>query len=216
MKQWWSRLVVLAALAAPMGIAHAAADEETGTSDAPPAEQARAVVQELESGLIEVMRKAEELAFKGRKETLEPVVERTHDLMFIARVALGRHWSELDASQQQEYLQAFRELTLSTYAGRFDGYNGETFKPLEESDRGGGRWLVRSKLITGKGKEISFDYVLHRDDQAWQIINIMTDGVSDLAMKRAEFSRLMRDGGFQNLVGKIEDEAERYREESAS
>ena len=40
----------------------------------------------------------------------------------------------------------------------------------------------------------------------WRIINIVADGVSDLALKRAEYQRVFASGGIDGLVAELEQQ----------
>jgi phospholipid transport system substrate-binding protein len=50
---------------------------------------------------------------------------------------------------------------------------------------------------------------MQQDGASWKIINIVADGVSDLALKRAEYQRLFASGGIQGLIAELEEQAER-------
>jgi len=56
---------------------------------------------------------------------------------------------------------------------------------------------------------------LHRDGEQWRIVNIVVDGVSDLALKRAEYGRLMDAGGFQAVLDELAQQTERLRARAA-
>jgi len=159
------------------------------------------VVEHLQQSLIQVMRKGEQLDFEERVEFLAPVINQTHDIELIIKTILGATlWHELDQPQQTLIIETFRQLSVATYAGRFKAYSGEQFELLEQRDLPRDQKLVRSQLVTGDGGGVSFDYVLHHLDDHWAIINILFDGVSDLAIKRSEYRSILQRDGFQSLV----------------
>lgn len=168
-------------------------------ADETPAE----VITHLHNGLISTMKDAGSLGFTGRYARLQPLITSTLDLDYIARFALLRFWAGLDHSQRADYLDIFRQLTVSTYASRFDGYNGERFRLVEEQSLPRERCLVRAALIKGNGEPIEFEYILHQTAGHWRIINIIVDGVSNLAIKRTEYSAVMKDAGFETLLDKL-------------
>jgi phospholipid transport system substrate-binding protein len=57
--------------------------------------------------------------------------------------------------------------------------------------------------------DVSLEYLLHEGDGGWRIINIVADGVSDLALKRAEYQRVFASGGLDGLVAELEQQTER-------
>ena len=94
----------------------------------------------------------------------------------------------------------------------FDGYSGERFKVMDEEQQKPGRTLVRSVLIKSDGEEIHLDYVLNREDGGWQIININTNGISDLALKRAEYTSVIKKEGFDGFLTKLDKKISEFSE----
>jgi phospholipid transport system substrate-binding protein len=168
------------------------------------------VVRQFQSELLSVMKKANELGYQGRYSKLEPLVKKSHDLRTIARIVTGRAWNRLSDEQRQDFVNLFARLSVATYAHNFDGYSGETFKFEGETKTSRGDILVHTALIESDGKEISFDYILRRRDGHWLIINIIADGVSDLALKRSEYTGIIRREGFESLTAKLKNKIANY------
>lgn len=178
-----------------------ASSETTDNANNPKPDSAYTVVQDLQHSLLEAMQKGEELDFPERFEFLADVVDRTHDIELIIKTILGATlWYQLEQSQQELIIKTFRQLSIATYAGQFDQYNGEQFELIEQRDLPRDQKLVRSQLLRGDGDTVTFDYVLHQKNGQWRIINILFDGVSDLAIKRSEYRSIMQREGFQPLI----------------
>ena len=170
-----------------------------------------AVVENFQAALIGVMQEAAKLGYQGRYERLEPAVKQSHDLSQIARIALGRYWSQLSEQQRTTFVDTFTRLSIATYAGQFDGYSGETFKVLSDEHPAADRALVRTLFTEAQGNTRHFDYQLRReDDGRWRIINIVVDGVSDLALKRADYTSILRREGFDTLLAKLQEKIAHY------
>jgi len=158
------------------------------------------VISRFHESLLEAMREGSKLGYRGRLELLAPAVERSHDLDFIARTTLGSHWAELGPEQQRMFTDTFRQLSISSYAGWFKSHEGERFEFVEQQPMPRDQVLVRSQLVQVKGKVVRFDYVLRQTKDGWRIINILADGVSDLAMKRVEYRAILEKDGFAALI----------------
>jgi len=163
------------------------------------------VIERLDTALIALMKAGPELDPQGRFDRIAPTITATHDLDFIARFALGSYWDGLTEEQRGRYLAAFRDISIATYASRFNAFDGEHFQIVAEELLPGGDARVRSVLATGDGKEVAFEYRLRRRDGPWRIINIVADGVSDLALKRSEYTGVMRREGIAGLLARMED-----------
>ena len=158
------------------------------------------IVSRLHETLIKAMREGAKLGYRGRLELLASVVNQTHDLDFIARTTLGANWTQLDAGQQRTFTDVFRKLSIGTYAGWFKSHEGEHFEILEQQAMPRDQIMVRSRLVPLKGEPVRFDYILRQGKEGWRIVNILADGVSDLALKRVEYRAILQRDGFQTLI----------------
>jgi len=165
-------------------------------------------VNSLHSVLLKGMRGGDKLGFHGRFKLLAPIVERSHDLDFIAKIILGKLWTKFNREQQQIFISHFPKLSISTYAGWFKEYDGENFKYIDQKTMPRNYVLVRSQLIRSNGDTVSFDYLLRQDKKDWRIINILADGVSDLALKRVEYRSILGQKGFKVLINMLKKKIE--------
>ena len=177
----------------------------SAASDASPA----APVETLHRTLIEIMRAASGPAATGgaaasRERSLAPVVREVFDLGRLARVALGPHWSALDSRQRARMVAVVSRYTAASYAARFGGYSGERFETTGTRALRRGRVLVRTLLHPPDGEPVRLDYVVQPAQDGWRIVNVIADGVSELALRRAEYEAVMAAEGFEALVGRLE------------
>lgn len=192
----WPR--VIAALLFCLGNAHA---EVTGP------EAATAVVRDLHETLLESMKAGAALDFEQRKQRLRPMIERTHHFDVITGFMLGRHAAGLDEEQFEQVVAALERLSLAEYATHFDDYNGETLRILEASPIGDQRAMVAAELTRANGDSVSLDYMLQFHEGRWGVVNVIADGVSDLALRRAEYSRVLREEGYAALLERLRRQA---------
>jgi phospholipid transport system substrate-binding protein len=168
------------------------------------------IVENLHTTLLAVMKDGVQIGYKGRYDRLEPLIKASFDLPFISRTVMGRYWETLNQEQRSKFIETFSELSIATYAGNFDSYSGERFKTISEKEVSGGRIQVQTRLIKSDGGEIRLDYILHRIDYQWRIINVIAEGVSDLALKRAEYSAFIKNKGFDALLVKLNEKIAQY------
>jgi phospholipid transport system substrate-binding protein len=168
------------------------------------------VVEKLHTELLDVMKQAKALGYKGRYQRLAPVVISSYDLPFISKVVVGRYWSEFSPQQREQFVNTFIKLSIATYANQFNGYSGEHFKTISAEESTRGRLLIRTVLIKSDGEEVALDYVLHQNEHHWQIINVIAQGVSDLSLKRAQYTSCLKKEGFAALLQKLNDKIKSY------
>jgi phospholipid transport system substrate-binding protein len=167
-------------------------------------------IDELHVALIDVMKQAEVLGYDGRAEKLAPVIPAYFDTGFMAQVSLGSHWKSASEADQARFLEAFKRFMIANYAGQFDGFSGQEFKTLGEEPARKDTVLVKSILINPKDDDVELNYRLREVDGAWKIIDVYLDGtVSELALRRSEFSGIVRRENFDALIAAIDKRIEK-------
>ena len=168
------------------------------------------VVENLHRTLLLAMKEGKEIGYQGRYDRLAPVITAGFDMPFIAKIVLGRFWETFDNEQRSKFVETFNRLSIATYAANFDTYSGERFKVISEKEVSGGRILVQTQLIKSDGGQVQLDYLLHRVGSQWRIINVVADGVSDLALKRADYTTFLKSNGLDPLLIKLNEKIVQY------
>lgn len=177
-------------LAAPLSAVQAAEPAET--------------VNQFHATLTEAMSKSAKLGCEGRNKLLQPAVDATFDLAFLAERALRRHWKTLDAQQHERFLAALRNSVITTYATEFAQAGAVSFSTTGSERQANGDVVVHT-LLTPKGaSSITLDYVLKPRNEHWQIVNVLASGVSDLALRATQYDGLMKSDGFDALMTRLE------------
>lgn len=173
-------------------------------------EVASQVVQGFQSELLDVMQQGDKLNFEQRFEQLKPAVIKTHDLAKITRIIVSKEWKNLTKEQKQELIQKFSTLSIASYAHYFDGFSGQSFKVESVKQLSPVQIYVHTFLVLPDDKDVSMDYLLKKRGEDWRIINIITNGVSDLALKRSEYVAVIRKSGFDVLITEISAKIEKF------
>lgn len=182
----------------------------TAIGSAVAGETAKQVVDKFQAELIDVMKNGKKLGYSGRYEKLNGAVSSSHDLAKIARIVVGKEWEKLNADQQQKLTDVFSRLSVASYAHNFKDYAGESFAVDSEEQTARGGVVVHSHLSIPDEKDVKFDYMLKEKGDSWRIINIIANGVSDLALKRSEYTTILQREGFDALIAKINEKIDNY------
>jgi phospholipid transport system substrate-binding protein len=192
-----ARAGLLAALLLLPGLA-------AGEAEAP-ADPSTRVVERLHGALLGVMQEAEKLGYQGRHDRLAPVVSELFDLPFMAEKSVGRYWGEAGSEDRQRLVAVFTRYIVANYANRFDGWGGQQFETLGSEPSARGTVLVRTRLLDPAGENVALDYRLRDAGGQWRIIDIYLDGkVSELALRRSEYSSLIKREGFEALLAALD------------
>jgi phospholipid transport system substrate-binding protein len=159
--------------------------------------------------LLSVMQQAKVLGLKGRYEKLDPAIRKAFNLPLMTRLSVGPDWVKLSPEEQQSLTVAFSDLSVSTYAARFDGYSGEHFDVDPNPTQTTGGVIVNTKLVQTNGEDVQLNYLMRDGDAGWQILDVFLKGtVSELATRRSEFSTVLRRDGAEALVRVIQTRAD--------
>lgn len=170
------------------------------------------VVNGLHDTLLNSMKHGKEYGCEGRVKHLQPVVDASFDVPLIAQTVMRKHWSELSEAQRSQLIAAFRDTTVLTYASQFSSFGGEAFSTQETQPMPNGDQLVHARLQPNGGDSVAFDYILRQSkDGSYRIINVVADGVSDLALRSTQYTRLFEQKGFDGLIGWLADQNKKMR-----
>ncbi len=183
---------------------------------ADPVDDARKPVDRLNETLIDAMKGAKQLGYPGRYKLIEPVVKDTFEFEAVSQIALGGHWKKLDKQQKTAFMAKLIDLSIATYAAQFNSYAGEAFKFEGGQDIKNGRLLLRYNFTAPKEKPIKFEYIVGELNGQWQIINIIVDGISDLALKKAQYTSVIDREGFDSLLNKLSQKITDYANNNSS
>jgi len=197
----WLRRVACAALLAtapgPAALAGPAPSEQTAR---------------LNAALIAAMQGGSALGFDGRYQLIDGVAREVFDFAGMARAAAGSFWATLGDGGQARLVEAFTRLSVATYAARFDGFSGERFEVKGESPAGRGVVLVANNLIKNTGDPVAINYYFRDGEGGWRVADVMLEAkYSELAVKRSEFTAVLKSDGLAGLLARIEDRIRQFR-----
>lgn len=200
------RLKALAiALSALIGVQTAIASIARADDAKPAKSTAKETIEEFHAGLLDIMMHAKELGFQGRIDKLEPLMKKTFDLEFMASKTVGRVWRQLSAADQARWVNIFTRFTTANYAGRFTGFTGEEFVTIGIEDAASGTQVVLTQIVIPKEDDVQLNYRVVERDGNWKVIDVFLNGtVSELALRRSEYSAALKRSGFEQLVASVE------------
>ena len=173
---------------------------------AEPAANASTAIDALHAALLDVMKNAVALGYDGRAAKLSPVIPEHFDTVFMARKAVGRHWKTASDEEKRRYLDAFQRFMVANYAGQFDGYSGEHFETKGEEPAKMDTVIVHTVLVVPDDEDVELNYRMRQVGERWKIIDVYMDGtVSELALRRSEFSSIVKREDFDALIAAIDE-----------
>ncbi len=164
---------------------------------------AKAVVEKLHASLLAAMNGGAPLGMQGREDMLAPVIESSFDFDSICRIVTGRYWKAATDEQKARFTSVFKKLSVATYANNFSSFAGEKFQ-TEGSEADHDALVIRTTLHPTDGDPVPLNYLLRQTNGEWRIVNVVAQGVSDLSLKRADYTAVIKNEGFDSLINRLE------------
>jgi phospholipid transport system substrate-binding protein len=164
------------------------------------------MVARFHDALLDAVKTTSGKGYSARESAILPVVAASFDTRAMARIAAGGYWDTLSEMERSQLASAFADLTTASYAVRFRAYTGQRFAVLAEQAAPQDRMLVRAQIMRGSGETFGLSYVLEKSatPQGWSIIDVwLNNTVSELALRRAEFSPVLREKGGAALIADL-------------
>ena len=169
----------------------------------------RSVVEGFHENLLAVMKEADSLGAGGRYQRLEEPIATAFDLQRMIRVACGAHWKKADQDTRDALTDAFRRMSVGTYAAQFDGFSGQAFETVGEKPGPQGTTLVETHITDPDDDPVALTYVLKQVDANWRIADILLDNkISQLAVRRSEYRRVLKQKGVDGLIATLNGKAD--------
>jgi phospholipid transport system substrate-binding protein len=172
------------------------------------AEEATATVRGFYDALLSTMKEGQNLGAKGRFEKLEPVIRKSFDLPYMARMTIGPEWAKFTDAQKQEMTLAFGRYITAQYANNFDSYSGEKLNVHAEQASSYGR-VVQTQITPPDADAVAINYLLRQEGDSWRISDVYLGGtISELSVRRSEFVSILRRDGIEGLIRTLNRKAD--------
>jgi phospholipid transport system substrate-binding protein len=170
---------------------------------AAPSDPAVIQVKTLTDALLESMRAGAAQSITERSRKLQPVIEQVFALALVAHFAVGPEWTSFSPDQQKGIIAAFTRFTVANYAHNFNSYDGQKFEIDDNVATRGQDKIVRTRIIPTHDTPVSLLYRMHEVDGAWKIVDVFSNGVSELALRRTDFGAALAAGGPPELIAHL-------------
>ena len=163
-------------------------------------------IQTLDDALV-AGAKAGNLSSPKVRETLR----ESFNLAVMAQVAVGAPWATMSDKEHAAVIEAMSRYTEARYAREFRDFNNQTIviDPVVQS-RGPDR-LVKAEIREKGEPPLKLGYRLREYNGQWRIIDVIYNGVSQLATQRSEFADTIRTGGAAALVKSLDQATARLK-----
>ena len=166
------------------------------------------LVQQTTEEVLAVIRERQDQLDNDPKAVFDLIRERVlphFDFELMSRFVLARNWRQASESQQQRFVEEFRELLVRTYGTSLSEYSGQEVRylPMQSSGEEDDRVTVQTEILQQGGPAIPLDYKLHRTDDGWKVYDVVVDGASLVLNYRSQFASEVARSGIDGLIERL-------------
>ena len=128
------------------------------------------------------------------------------DLNLISKFVLSKAWKNASDEQKENYLIAFKDYFVSSYANKLDQYTGEKVDVIGSQEAG--KYVIVESNIIREGTDtlkINLKWRLLNKDNQIKIIDLNIEGISLVIAQREEFQSFLANNDYDldKLIEKI-------------
>ncbi len=142
-----------------------------------------------------------------RRQQIKQTVDRRFDYEEMAKRSLP-NWNQLSAAQRREFVGLFAELLETSYADKLEKYSGE--KVAYQGERVDGERAEVKTMLLRRNDRIPINYRLLNKSQ-WLVYDVVIEGVSLVNNYRSQFSRVISESSYQELVRRLRTKVDEQR-----
>ncbi len=137
---------------------------------------------------------------------VEELVVPHFDFATMSHLVLGKHWHEINESQQICFIHGFKNLLVRRYADIFLGFDDKiiVYQPTEPAEEEG--VVIVKQTITRPGEEPFFiEYPVRSGEYGWKVIDLVVEGISLLKSYHGTFQSEIHKKGLQAFIDSFQE-----------
>ena len=149
---------------------------------------------------------------KKRRAEIRKVVSERFDFADMAKRSLGIYWRQRTPEERKEFVPLYTDLLERTYIKKIEGYTDERIDYTGENINDGYA-VVDTKVVTEKNTVIPIQYRMLNENGQWMVYDVSIEGVSLINNYRNQFSSIIHQKSYEELVKKLKNKEQQSRGE---
>ncbi len=166
----------------------------------------KVVVRSTVDEVIAVLRDGS-LSTEQRKSKIETIAYARFDMRTMSKLVLARNWKKFSETQQNAYVEEFKEYLANYYGGRINQYSQEEVEILGERVESRGDVTVQTRIVGGQYENATVDYRMRQSKSSgeWLVIDVIVEGISLVSNYRDQFREVLSRGGPDHLLSQLRE-----------
>lgn len=158
-------------------------------------------VKQMVDGVFEVLNSDRSPAEKRAK--ISGTVQKFLGVESLAQRTLGVYWKKGTPEELKQFMSLYVKILERTYLNRVEDYSGG--EVIYEQERIKDDKAILDTKFVSERFNIPVEYKMVREADAWQIYDVLIEGVSLVRSYRATYNEILRKDGFEGLIKKMEE-----------
>ena len=164
---------------------------------------AEAYTETVASNILKIASQKNKTTEQIRNDLIE-YIKKNIDIEWISKFALGKHWKTANSKQKEQFTKLYEKYLINTYAPKFQGYHGETYKIISTKEVASGKYISKIILHLQSGADIGLEVFILEENNNYKIVDISGEGISFAATQRSEFNSMIKVSGLDKFLITLE------------
>jgi phospholipid transport system substrate-binding protein len=144
------------------------------------------------------------LPVEQRRRELRDLAERNLDLKGMARESIGQHWAEMSAAEQEQFVGLFAAFIEEAYLAKIQNYPELNIAVTTTVRRPSSSYAeVHATVQQPHEEDLPIVFFVERRGNDWLVYDVGVEGVSMIHNYSAQFDRVIKDHGLQQLLADL-------------
>jgi phospholipid transport system substrate-binding protein len=166
-------------------------------------------VEKLANTIITDVLKSTDTAEK-KTERFEKHFLEALDTQSIGKFVLGRYWRTATHTEREQFLDAFTDMALKSWADKFDMYNGQEIVFVDARPAEGENQVYVNSQIKNEPNPVEVIWRVRNKNGAYKIVDIIIEGVSMVLSYRNEYTAYLQNHSLTELTERLKTQASSF------
>lgn len=166
-------------------------------------------VEKLANTIITDVLKSTDTAEK-KTERFEKHFLEALDTQSIGKFVLGRYWRTASHTEREQFLDAFTDMALKSWADKFDMYNGQEIIFIDARPAEGENQVYVNSQIKNDPNPVEVIWRVRNKNGTYKIVDIIIEGVSMVLSYRNEYTAYLQNHSLSELTERLKAQASSF------
>ena len=143
-----------------------------------------------------------------RNEKIVGELNEIMDFQLAAYLSLGKHWKKISKTQKKEFVETFQQYINNYIVEKIDLYTNQKIDIGDSKIVKKGRAELEIGILSG-GETLQVNFKLRKKKKKeWRVYDVDIEGVSLITTFRSQFSGVLKNSSFEELLEKLKNQTE--------